>query len=122
MADALLPGCPSFAQNRSAHSEPLCCSSFVVIQGDIQVNPDSVYSYRWTELNDLISAVRDIRHAALRTPIMLEPQIVELLTCQERPGTDVQPWYVPRRANRLVPSFAIVNHILRLCRSALPFS
>ena len=52
---------------------------------------------------------------------MLERQIVELLTSQERPGTDVQPWYVTRHAHRLIPSLAIVNHILRLCRSVHPF-
>src|SRR6266478_8654077 len=115
------PDTPSFAQNRSVHSEPLCCSSLVVIQSDIQINPDSVYLHRRTELNDLIPTVRDIRHLALRTPIMLKRQIVKLSAVQESFGADIQPRYVPRRAHCFVPGLAVVNHVLCLRRAVHSF-
>lgn len=96
----------------------MCCSTLAVIQSDIQINPDSVYLHRRAQLNKLIAAVRDIGHPALRTPIMPKWQIVKLSTVQERVGTDVQSWHIPRRAHCFVPGLAVVDHVLRL-RSAV---
>jgi len=77
--------------------------------------------YWRAELNDLIPAVRNIRHLALRAPIMLKGQIVKLSTVQECFGTDIQPRYIPLRAHCFIPGLTVVNHILCLCRAVHSF-
>src|SRR5262249_22558698 len=80
-----------------------------------------VYLDRRPELNDLIPAVRNIRHLALRTPIMLKRQTVKLSAVQERSGADVQPGYEPRCAHCLIPSLTVVNHLLCLGKAVHSF-
>src|SRR5712692_6764327 len=102
-------------------AEPFCCSSLAVILRDVQIDLNSIYFNGRSELEDLIAAGLELGHAACRAPIMLEWQSIQLGTAKAREGADVEAWDVACPIYCIVPSLAIVNDVLRLCRLAHPF-
>lgn len=94
-------------------AQPLGLGALVVRLGEVDIDCDSVGGDGGKELNELISAVGNCRHGALRAPIMLKRKTVKLIAVEDGLVAHIQSWDVAAGVDRVVPGLAVVDDVLR---------
>ena len=101
--------------------QPLRLTTFVVVLSNVNVNQDSVRGDRREELNEFVASLWNVRHFALRSPIMPKRESVKLWAGQHRVGADVETGTVPRTDQCFIPGLAVIYNVLRLRGPAYAF-
>src|SRR5437899_3156005 len=101
--------------------QPPRLTTFVVALSNVNVNQDSVRCDRREELNEFVASFWNVRHFALRSPIMPKRESVKLWAGQHRVGADVETRTVPRTGQCFIPGLAIIYNVLRLRGPAYAF-
>src|SRR5256886_16334881 len=94
--------------------QPPRLTTFVVVLSNVNVNQDSVRGDRREELNEFVASLWNVRHFALRSPIMPKRESVKLWAGQHRVGADVETGTVPRTDQCFIPGLAVIYNVLLL--------